>query len=220
MQQTTQPWRLLVYRLPAQPSSGRVAVWREVRRLGGIPLQQSCVALPDNEAITVRLDEICQRIDGQGGEHFLFRLTDLPEVDEARLRDAWNAFRQQEYAEIAEECRTKFVKEVEFEIFRDNLTAAEAEELEADLDKIRSWFDRVQARDWFEADGRDAVETEIAACARLLDDFTERVYLRETSDGPSVAAPLDLPWGSTSSTLVPIRRARRRRPAHKGGVAR
>jgi len=40
-------WRLITDRLPAEPSRHRVAVWRELRRLGAVTLQpgygqQSC----------------------------------------------------------------------------------------------------------------------------------------------------------------------------------
>src|SRR5215831_17921439 len=33
-------WRVITYRLPAEPSRHRVAVWRELRRLGAVSLQQ------------------------------------------------------------------------------------------------------------------------------------------------------------------------------------
>jgi hypothetical protein len=33
-------WRVITYRLLAEPSRHRVAVWRELRRLGAVPLQQ------------------------------------------------------------------------------------------------------------------------------------------------------------------------------------
>ena len=209
-------WQLLVYRLPSQPSSARVAIWRELRRLGALPLQQSCVAVPDVGDLDSRLEDISTRIRGLGGDHFRFVLSDLPEADERRLRLAWNELRSQEYAEIAEECRTRFAKEVEFEIFRDNLTAAEAEELEADLDKIRAWFERIRARDWFAADGRTEAEAGIAASVQLLDDFVERVYERELDEGPSLELPLDLPWGSQPEVARPgpvVRLPRRRRRA-------
>lgn len=225
----TQPfvtWQLLVYRLPSQPSSARVAVWRELRRLGALLLQQSCVAVPEVGDLDARLAEVAGRIEALGGDHFRFRLTDLPEADGQRLRAAWNDLRSQEYAEIAEECRTKFAKEVEFEIFRDNLTGAEAEELEADLDKVRAWFGRVGARDWFAAPGRAAAQEGIAASERLLEDFIERVYQRELEDGPSFEPPLDLPWGSVPedghpAPLVPLRRRkeRRGRPGQERGTA-
>ena len=104
---------------------------------------------------------------------------------------------------------------MEFELFRDNLTAAEAEELEADLDKIRAWFARVQARDWFAAPNRAEVELAIVECEARLDEFTTAVFERESAEGPSLEAPLDLPWGEPAAgDVIPLgadRPARRRR---------
>ena len=212
---TSNDWRLLIYRLPTNPSSARVGVWRDLRRLGALPLQQSCVVLPDREPLNERLDEIAGRITELGGTPYLFRLADLPEPQASALRSAWSDLRAHEYAEIVEECRSKFIREVEFELFRDNLTAAEAEELEADLDKIRAWFGRVKARDWFDAPNRAEVEGAITECETRLDDFTTKVFERESAEGPSLEAPLDLPWGETTpGDVVPLgseRETRRRR---------
>jgi hypothetical protein len=189
-------WALLIYRLPAQPSRVRVAVWRELRRLGALPLQQGVVALPAVEHLNDRLGEIEHRIQREGGTSYHFPLTGLDDAQEARLRTEWNALREQEYAEIVEECETKFAKEIEFEIFRDNLTAGEAEEIEADLEKIRAWFGRVAQRDVFGADGRATAERAIARSESLLEDFVERVYrAEEIAGGPVLERPIDLPWG-------------------------
>jgi hypothetical protein len=208
-------WRLLAYRLPPQPSSTRVAVWREIRRLGAVSLQQSCIVVPEIDGVIERLDAIVARIHASGGTEHQFTLRDLGAKTQARLSDEWNALRAQEFAEIVEECETKFRREVEFEIFRDNLTAAEAEELEADLDKIRSWFGRVRARDWFDAPGRPEAESAIVECERLLDDFTERVFHRESEEGPSLLPPADVPWGepeaTTKAAVLPIRSRSRKR---------
>ena len=103
----------------------------------------------------------------------------------------------QEYDEIVEECETKFEREIEFEIDRDNLTASEAEEIEADLEKIRAWFGRVSDRDVFGAPGRDRAEAAIARCVRQLEDFERRVFEAEGEEGPSFAPPAKLPWGET-----------------------
>jgi len=189
------PWHLLVYRLPSQPSRIRVAVWRELRRLGALPLQQGVVATPALEPFSSTVLAVATRIAADGGTSERFVLDALPADQEQRLVDAWNDLRRQEYAEIVEECRTKFLREVEFELFRGNLTVAEAEEIEADLDKIRRWQARVEQRDCFgAADARAAVEEAIAACEAALADFVERVYQAELEDGPSTAAPLDVPW--------------------------
>jgi hypothetical protein len=188
-------WHLFVYRLTSKSSSVRVAVWRELRRIGALPLQQAVIALPDADPLRERLDAVAERISAEGGVVYRFRLTDLSADEESRLRDEWNALRTHEYDEIVEECETKFEREIAFEIYRENLTAAEAEEIEADLDKIKAWFARVAARDVFDVPARARAQTAIDKCQELLDDFERRVFEAEVEHGPSIAPPIDLPWG-------------------------
>lgn len=176
-------WQLFIYRLPPNPSRTRVAVWRELRRFGALPLQQSVVAVPELGELVQRLDGVEARIASEGGVSYRFRLGELPAEQHDRLVAEWNRVRDQEYAEIVEECRTKFKDEVEFELFRKNLTGSEAEEIEADLEKIRSWFDRVRERDHFGAAGRAEAETAIEESQVLLDDFVERVFEAEALSG-------------------------------------
>lgn len=192
-------WQLLVYRLPPESSRARVAVWRQLRRLGALPLQQSVAAVPERDELPTRLDAIQRRIEEEGGRVWRFGLGDLSTEQELALQGEWSALRSQEYAEIVEECDTKFAREVEFELFRGNVTGAEAEEIEADLEKIRTWFARVEARDLFEAPGRSEVQAAIARCEALLEDFVERAYRLETEHGPSLEPPADLPWGEGPS---------------------
>ena len=187
-------WHLFVYRLPNKSSSTRVAVWRELRRIGALPLQQAVVALPEQAQLKYKLDAIAERVRNEGGVVYRFELGDLSEQDEARLREEWNALRTQEFEEIVEECQTKFEREIEFEIFRENLTAAEAEEIEADLEKIKTWFERVCARDVFAVASRAGAEAAIAKCERLLEDFVQRVYDAETEHGPSLDPPASSEW--------------------------
>jgi hypothetical protein len=205
-------WHLLIYRLPASPSRARVAAWRELRRLGALPLQQSVAAIPDAGDLPPRFDQIEQRIRDEGGRAYRYRLTDLDDEQQQELVDQWNALRAQEFGEIVEECETKFEREVAFELFRENLTAAEAEELEADLDKIKRWFGQVVQRDVFEAPERTAAERAIARCEEALEDFVERVFHAEQESGPSLDPPVPMNWGEG----VPETRAERERTEGKG----
>jgi hypothetical protein len=187
-------WHLFVYRLPTKSSSMRVAVWRELRRIGALPLQQAVVALPEEGGLSDQLDAIAERVRNQGGVVYRFPLAGLSDEDRARLEGEWNALRTQEYEEIVEECQTKFEREIEFEIFRGNLTAAEAEEIEADLEKIKTWFERIRARDVFAVKGRERAGAAIAKCEQLLEDFVQRVYDAETEHGPSLEPPASADW--------------------------
>src|SRR5206468_6803389 len=128
----------------------------------------------------------------------------LQPEDEARIIEAFRAQRANEYAEIIEECETKFVKEIEFEHFRQNYTFEEAEEIEQDLEKIRRWFERVRERDWFKAERRDEVETWLGKCQGLLARFEEEVYRRNGSDNPNETPSVDEEEEVPPAALRPI----------------
>ena len=184
-------WRVLIYRVPTEPASKRVAVWRDLKRLGALYLQQCACIFPDIPGLTDAVQEVAAKIPALGGETFLLEVPRLTAEDEARIIDAFRAQRANEYAEIIEECETKFVKEIEFEHFRQNYTFEEAEEIEQDLDKIRRWFDRVKDRDWFKAERRSEVEAWLERCQDMLSRFEEEVYRRQAADTESAASTSD-----------------------------
>jgi len=184
-------WRVLIYRVPTEPASKRVGVWRDLKRLGALYLQQCACTFPDLPGVTDAVNQVAAKIPALGGETFLLEVPRLEPADEARIVDSFRALRASEYAEIIEECETKFVKEIEFEHFRQNYTFEEAEEIEQDLEKIRHWFDRVRGRDWFAAQRRDEVEAWLVRCQGLLAQFEEEVYRRTGSDSPEAGAQVD-----------------------------
>jgi len=175
-------WIVLVYRVPSEPASRRVAVWRDLKRLGALYLQQCVCILPRLESVTDEVSRITRKIDAMGGEFTVFQQPRLSPADEAKIVEAFRDLRDKEYAEIVEECETKFVKEVEFEHFRENYSFGEAEEIAQDLEKIRRWYEVVQARDWFYANRAGEVVDWLSRCADLLARFEEEVYRRAGSD--------------------------------------
>jgi DNA-binding transcriptional regulator PaaX len=180
-----QDWLLLVYRVPSEPSNNRVSVWRELKRLGVLYLQQ-CVCIVPAFAECVRgVQAVTTRIEALQGTYNLFRIAQVEAAEEERLFAGFRQLSAKEYAEIIEECQTKFTKEIEFERFRQNFTYEEAEEIREDLEKIRRWFTRVIERDWFAAGMREQVEAELQQCERLLEEFEQEVYHRTGDDQPA-----------------------------------
>jgi hypothetical protein len=175
-------WVVLVYRVPTEPASRRIGVWRDLKRMGALYVQQCVCIFPQRSDLAAEIERVVAKIVGMEGEYTLFDVPRLREGDEEKIVAAFRALRNKEYAEIVEECETKFVKEVEFEHFRQNYTFEETEEIAQDLEKIRRWFARVVERDWFGADGRGAVEAWIERCAELLSDFEQEVYRRGGDD--------------------------------------
>lgn len=196
-------WLLLVYRVPTEPASKRVTIWRELKRMGSLYLQQCVCILPDRPELRAELERVAEKIEALEGEHTLFEIPGLAEHDERRIVESFQALRNNEYQEIVEECETKFVKEIEFEHFRQNYSYEEAEEIGQDLEKIRRWFDRIVARDWFAASGRREVEVWVDRCAELLSGFEHEVYQRNPDDAPDAAPdPLRLPFSPQPLGLV------------------
>src|SRR5262245_56414239 len=122
-------WFVLVYRVPSDPASKRVTIWRDLKRTGALYLQQCVCILPDIGANRQALDRIIARVGPMGGEATRFIVPHLEADDELRIVQAFREQRSNEYAEIVEECETKFVKEIEFEHFRQNYTFEELEEI-------------------------------------------------------------------------------------------
>lgn len=194
-----QGWLLLVYRVPTEPASRRVSVWRDLKRMGALYLQQCVCILPDLPALRDEVARVTAKIPEMEGEYTLFEVPRLSDADATKIVGSFRVLRDKEYAEIVEECETKFVKEVEFEHFRQNYTFEEAEEIGQDLEKIRRWYARIVERDWFGASRRAEVAVWIERCQELLNAFEQEVYRRGSDDAPDTAHR-DLP----SLAAVPV----------------
>ncbi len=170
---------VLVYRMPAKPTAGRVAVWRLLKKAGAVYLQDSVCVFPDLARIRQDLNPVLERIDEKQGSYHLLPLRKLSESEEAKIVGLFQAQASNHYLEIVEDCEVNFVKEIEFEHFRQNYTYEEAEEIRMEFEKLCTWFDRVEERDWFEAPHRDKARQWLRRCERMLEGFEAKVFERQ-----------------------------------------
>jgi hypothetical protein len=120
-------WLLLVYRIPREPTAGRVFVWRKLKALGAVALQDAVWILPR----TPRTEE-----------QFQWLAAEITEVDGEAL--VWEA--EQLYATDPESLRRQFLEPVEGE-YRDILAGLKKKD--RDLGALSKRFQEVQARDFF-----------------------------------------------------------------------
>lgn len=169
-------WVLLTYRLPSEPSRHRVAVWRELRKVGALPLQQATWALPARGDFIEPVSRVVGLVEqAGGGDALVFDATPKGEGMEARLEELFTAEREEEWTEFVSECG-KFEAEIEKEIRTKKFTAAELDEEEQNLERLRRWFRDLRRRDVFVAPSQEAAERRLKGCGELLEDFAERVY--------------------------------------------
>jgi hypothetical protein len=169
-------WLLLVYRVPPEPTRLRSAVWRRLKSLGAIYLQNSAAALPVSVGAERALRKLRSEILDMGGTAALLSCTVL--AGAAEVHAAFQAARDDEYAEIVDRCED-FLAQVKKEHVARHYTYAELEENEVDLDKLHKWFDRVRDRDVFGAAGRQAAEQALEVCGQSLEEYAARVYAEE-----------------------------------------
>src|SRR5437867_1722877 len=61
-------WVLLAFRLPREPSTPRIAVWRKLKRLGAAQLVDGLVALPLDSRNREQLEWVADDVAEAGGE--------------------------------------------------------------------------------------------------------------------------------------------------------
>lgn len=172
-----QIWVVLIVKVPANPSRHRVAVWRELRRSGAVPLGQGVWTLPDLPQCREGLARVLELV-GQGeGEVLVLNTHGQTERDAQQLSTAFTRARNEEWTEFLAECG-HYVNEIAKEIAKDKLTMAELEEEEQSLERLRRWHLEIARRDVFDVSSGAEAASRLQECADRFDDYAQLVYAR------------------------------------------
>jgi hypothetical protein len=94
---------LLVYRIPREPSRHRVAVWRKLKDLGALYIQDGVVALPEDAVTREQLEWLQLRVREAGGEATLWEARPGTVAEEAELVGTFRSSREKAYRNIIAE---------------------------------------------------------------------------------------------------------------------
>jgi hypothetical protein len=168
-------WMLVTYKLPAEPSRHRVAVWRELRKSGAVAIQQGTWALPARRDFAECVSRVVDLVNAADGEVLAFKATPRDEAMAARLEETFNSDREEEWKEFLAECG-KFDREIDKEIRTRKFTPAELDEEDQNLERLQRWFRDLRRRNVFMAPSQHAAERRLKECEERLEDFANRVY--------------------------------------------
>jgi CRISPR/Cas system-associated endoribonuclease Cas2 len=171
-------WIIFAYKIPSEPSSIRVRVWRNLKTLGVHYIQQSVCICPNTEEILKKLKKLELLIIENGGEITLLELEKLSTKSENKILAEFNQERKLEYLEFIE-VSEKFLKEIEDETKKLNFSFREIEENEVELRRLKNWLIKIKKRDFFQCELQNQAVTRFEECERTFEDFTEKVYKRE-----------------------------------------
>lgn len=151
---------MLAYRLPREPSTPRIAVWRKLRRLGAAQLLDGLVALPLDSRTREQLEWLADEVVEAAGEATVWtgQIASAAQESElaARMREA-----------VAAEYRAVIVE-------AESLREASAGRRRRSLARLRRELRRIRRRDFFPPAERDEAGAAVAQLAATLEEAAAR----------------------------------------------
>ncbi|MCA1737268.1 MAG: chromate resistance protein, partial [Actinobacteria bacterium] len=93
-------WLLLIYHLPREPSCHRVAVWRKLKALGALYLQDGAAALPEDAVTREQLEWLQLRVREAGGRATLWEGQPSTLAEGRDLAETFRSSREEAYRAI------------------------------------------------------------------------------------------------------------------------
>jgi hypothetical protein len=127
---STRTWLLLTYKVPRDPTASRVAVWRKLKQLGAVALQDAVWVLPAAPPTREQFQWLAAEIEELGGEATLWESRLQAAGMDGRMIARFTEPVEEEYREILRELKKK----------------------RHDLPLLSKRYQQIQARDYFRTD--------------------------------------------------------------------
>jgi|SRR5438105_6679632 len=127
-------WLLLLFSLPTNRNSERVAVWRRLKKMGAVQIKTSTYLLPDEPAQYEQFQWLAQQIRDYGGDSTLVRAQEIEGLTKEKVVSLFNAARDKEYAQLRKSLQSFIAHRKKSDV---ELRAAELERLTRQFRDLR-----------------------------------------------------------------------------------
>jgi hypothetical protein len=134
-------WLLLLYSLPTNRNTERVAVWRRLKKMGAVQIKTSTYLLPDEPAQHEQFQWLAKQIRDYGGDSTLVRAQEIEGLTKEKVVSLFNAARDQDYAVLRKALQTFIAR-------RRKLDAAAAA---TELERFTRQFRELRQIDFFDS---------------------------------------------------------------------
>ncbi len=156
-------WLILIYHLPRDPSRHRVAVWRRLKVLGALYLQDGVAALPADAVTREQLEWLQLRVREAGGEATLWEALPNTVAEGRELAARFRASREEAYGALIE-AAGKLRRKAEL---------GAGGPLAEELTRIERGFRAERRRDYFRSPLRKEAEAAIRAARQAIREGAE-----------------------------------------------
>ena len=150
-----QEWVLLAYRLPREPSTPRIAVWRKLERLGVARLLDGLVALPRDSRTQEQFEWLAEEITDAGGEATVWFAEPGGRAQQRELSTAMARRAAEEYDDVIRSAAQA----------RDDPPAARRRA----LTRLRRELRTIEGRDYFAPPQRERARRAVRQLAALVE---------------------------------------------------
>jgi len=147
-------WVLLAYRLPREPSTPRIAVWRKLKRLGVAQLLDGLVALPLDSRNREQLEWLAEEIVEAGGEVSIWLADSSTAAQEREIASRLASAIAAQYAEVIGQARAAARKPLS--------------QRRRKLARLRRELARIRRRDYFPPAEREEADRAVEALAESI----------------------------------------------------
>ena len=157
-------WLILIYQLPREPSRHRVAVWRKLKALGAVYLQDGAAALPEDAVTREQLEWLQLRVKEAGGEATLWEALPNTVAEGRSLVEEFRTSREAAYKDLiaaADRLRRKAA------------LVSDMASLFEELGKIEREFRAERRRDYFRSPLRNEAAAALRTVRRVLKEDVE-----------------------------------------------
>ena len=153
-----QRWVLLAYRLPREPSTPRITLWRNLRRLGAAQVGDGLVALPLTEETQEQVEWLATGIEDVGGDASVWLGVAATREQEEHWMDRFRKASNEEFALLEQRAA-------------DAATSDDATRRRS-LRTLRAELHKARARDYARVPAGGEAAAAIERLARITEEVT------------------------------------------------
>src|SRR6266699_3046089 len=134
-------WLLLLFSLPTNRNTERVAVWRRLKKMGAVQIKTATYLLPDEPTQYEQFQWLAQQIRDYGGDSTLVRAREIEGLTREKVIAMFNDARAKDYAELRKSLQHFIAQRKKMD----------AEESAAELERLTRRFREIREVDFFDS---------------------------------------------------------------------
>lgn len=164
-------WLVFIYSLPPEAGSGRVGIWRKLKKLGAVSFRNSVYLLPFGEERYEIAQWLCQEIQRAKGEATLLKVERIENLSDEEVAGLFRRARNEDYADLKKEGQEWLER---LQGLSQKKASQKAGALADELRPLEKRLAELEEIDYFHAPARREAEAILARCRTALQELLGR----------------------------------------------